>query len=181
VSTKTLLDLIICTIGDSKTIASGVVDLGISDHNLVYICRKVGIPKRKPKIIETRQYYKLNAVKFQTDLKETFSNFNEHTDPNAALSEWNKIFLQIADINAPRHSRKLRSDRQPWITNEIKKLSFHRDYLKKKAVRLNSPAFHDAYKKCRNQVTKHINKAKTQYFKTNLENSKNSTVKRAGG
>jgi hypothetical protein len=56
VSTKTLLDLIIYTIGDSKTIASGVVDLGKSDHNLVYICRNVGIPKRKPKIIETRQY-----------------------------------------------------------------------------------------------------------------------------
>ena len=72
-STKTLLDLIICTIGDSKTIASGVVDLGKSDHNLVYICRKVGIPKRKPKITETRQYYKLNAVKFQTDLIENFS------------------------------------------------------------------------------------------------------------
>ena len=50
-----LLHLIICTIGDSKTIASGIVDLGISDHNLVCICRKVGIPKR---------------IKFQTDLKK---------------------------------------------------------------------------------------------------------------
>ena len=52
-----MLDLIIFKFDDSKTIASGVIDLGISDDNLVYICRKVGIPKRKPKIIETRRYY----------------------------------------------------------------------------------------------------------------------------
>ena len=37
----------------------------------------------------------------------------------------------------------------------------------------NSPAFHSAYKKCKNQVTKLISKAKTHYFKTSLENSKN--------
>ena len=37
-----------------------------------------------------------------------------------------------------------------------------------------SPAYHNSYKRCRNQVTKLINNAKTQYFKTNMENSKNS-------
>ncbi len=45
---------------------------------------------------------------------------------------------------------------------------------KKKAVKLNSPAFYNSYKKCRNQVTERIKSAKTQYFKTNLENTKNS-------
>jgi hypothetical protein len=60
------------------------------------------------------------------------------------------------------------------MTDEIKKLSFHRDYLKKKAVKFNSPAFYNSYKKCRNQVTERIKNAKTQYFKTNLENTKNS-------
>ena len=37
-----------------------------------------------------------------------------------------------------------------------------------------SPAYHNSYKRCRNQVTKLTNNAKTQYFKTNMENSKNS-------
>ena len=76
-------------------------------------------------------------------------HFNEHSDPNVALREWNKTFLLIADINAPVRLRKVRSDRQPWMTDEIKKLSFHRDYLKKKAVVSNSSAFHSAYKKCK--------------------------------
>ena len=37
----------------------------------------------------------------------------------------------------------------------------------------NSSAFHSAYKKCKNRVTKLISKAETHYFKTSLENSKN--------
>ncbi|CAB3994109.1 RNA-directed DNA polymerase from mobile element jockey [Paramuricea clavata] len=143
-STKTLLDLVICKTDDPKPATTDVVELGISDHNLVYTCRKVGICKQKPKIIETRQYHKLNNAKFQNDLKQALLHINEHSDPNTALQEWNRIFLLIADINAPIRLRKVRSDRQPWMTDEIKKLimSFHRDYIKKKAVMLNSSAFH---------------------------------------
>ena len=42
--TQTLLDIIITKIDDPKTIESGVIELGISDPSLVYICRKIGIP-----------------------------------------------------------------------------------------------------------------------------------------
>ena len=58
-------------------------------------------------------------------------------------------------------------------TDCARTMSFHRNYLKKKAVVLNSSAFHSSYKKCKKQVTKLISKAKTHYFRTSLENSKN--------
>jgi hypothetical protein len=48
IKSKTLIDIIIMKIDDTKTIQSGVIELGISDHNLVYICRKIGIPKQEP-------------------------------------------------------------------------------------------------------------------------------------
>ena len=70
--------------------------------------------------------------------------------------------------HAPLRLRKVKSEYTPWLTNEIKNISYHRDFLKKKAVSLNSPAYHEAYKKCRNEV------AKTNYYKTSLENSTNS-------
>ena len=104
-------------------------------------------------------------AKFPSDLKQAFVQLNRHSGPNTALNEWNKIFLLIANINVPVRFRKVRSDRTPWMTNEVRKQSFHKDYAKKKAVMLNSPAFHTSYKKCRNQVTKLFNDAKTQYFK----------------
>jgi hypothetical protein len=38
-STKTLIDIIIIKSDDTKTSDSGMIALGISDHDLVYICR----------------------------------------------------------------------------------------------------------------------------------------------
>jgi gas vesicle protein len=50
----------------------------------------------------------------------------------------------------------------------------YRDYLKKKAINLNSPYYHEAYKKCKNKVTRLIEETKTNYYNTKFENSKNS-------
>jgi hypothetical protein len=81
-----------------------------------------------------------------------------------------RVFLQIADKHAPLRLRKVKSEYTPWLTNEIKNMSYHGDFLKKKAVSLNSPAYHEAYKKCRNEVNSRIKVAKTNYYKTSLEN-----------
>ena len=53
-------------------------------------------------------------------------------------------------------------------------MSYHRDYLKKKAVSFNSLVYHNAYKKCRNEVNRRIKDAKINYYKTSLENGTNS-------
>ena len=46
-------------------------------------------------------------------------------------------------------------------------MSYHRDYLKKKTVSLNSPVYH-------NEVNCRIKDAKINYYKKSLENSTNS-------
>ena len=171
---QTLLDIILTKIDDTKTVDSGVIELGISDHSLVYICRKISIPKGNPKLIETRQFRHFNSTEFQSNLREAFCNFNHYTDPNSAWLRWKEIFLQIADKHAPLRLRKVKSEYTPWLTNEIKSMSYHRDYLKKKAVSFNSPVYHNAYKKCRNEVNRRIKDAKINYYKTSLENSTNS-------
>ena len=68
----------------------------------------------------------------------------------------------------------MRNESCPWRNNDIKKLTYHRDYLKKQAGKLNSVTYHEAYKECRNQVTKLIRSSKTYHYQTKLENSKNS-------
>ena len=50
ITTKTLLDLILTKIDDTKTVNAGVIHLGISDHSLVFICKKISIPKRSQKL-----------------------------------------------------------------------------------------------------------------------------------
>jgi hypothetical protein len=62
------------------------------------------------------------------------------------MASMERVFLQIADKHAPLRLRKVKSEYTPWLTNEIKNMSYRRDFLKKKAVSLNSPAY----------TTKHI-------------------------
>lgn len=94
-NTKTLIDLMITKVEDTKTIDSGVIDLGISDHNLVYICRKVSIPKQPPKIVETRQFKNFNTAAFQHDLQETFKTYSFIAEPNTAWNEWKHFFWRL--------------------------------------------------------------------------------------
>ena len=47
---QSLIDVIITFIDDNKIIDSGILEPGISDHHLVYICRKVSLPKESPKL-----------------------------------------------------------------------------------------------------------------------------------
>ena len=49
-----LFDIILTKIDDTKTTDSGVIELEISDHSLVYICGKISIPKGNSQLKETR-------------------------------------------------------------------------------------------------------------------------------
>ena len=42
-TTASLLDVILTYCGDDKILDTGVIHLGISDHSLVYLCRKLSI------------------------------------------------------------------------------------------------------------------------------------------
>ncbi|CAB4034783.1 RNA-directed DNA polymerase from transposon BS [Paramuricea clavata] len=51
--TESLID-IIATNRHDKAKESGVIEIGISDHSLVYSCLKISVPREKPKIVESR-------------------------------------------------------------------------------------------------------------------------------
>ena len=82
-TTKTLLDIILTKIDDTKVIGSEVIHLGISDHSFVYLCRKVSIPKSKPKIEETRQFKHFESQHFQHDLSHAFELMQLNNCANA--------------------------------------------------------------------------------------------------
>ena len=67
VKTSSLIDVILTRIDNGKITNAGVIDLGISDHSLVYVC-KVSIPKEPPKIVCTRQFKNYQINNFKQDL-----------------------------------------------------------------------------------------------------------------
>ena len=82
--------------------------------------------------------------------------------------------MAIALKHAPLRQRRVKHEYKPWLTNEIKQLIFHRDYLKRQSVRISSTDYHAAYKRCKNRVNKLIESTKKDYFKKGLTNSSNS-------
>ena len=116
-------------------IKSGIEHIGISDHSLIYMHRKISIPRTPPKIVKTRQYKYYNNQLFKSDLREIFTNdVYQSEDPNELWNDWKTRFLIIADKHAPPITRKVRSEYSPWLTSNITKQMRHRDYLKKQAI-----------------------------------------------
>ena len=146
-TTASLLDVILTYCGDDKILDTGVIHLGISDHSLVYLCRKLSIPKAPPKTVLIRHYKNYDVNKFNNDLREIFSLPLDPAilnDPNALWNDFKTKFLSVADKHAPIRQRRVRSEYKPWLTNEIKQMSYHRDYLKKKSIKLRSTNYDEA-------------------------------------
>ena len=82
---------------------------------------------------------------------------------SSSSSSWDACvpMLSLDEMDASSASRDLRRTLlaiivSVWtiqLTDQIKYLSYQRDNLKKKAIKLNSEYYHKAYKNCRNQVT----------------------------
>ena len=71
VSTQTLIDHIIIN-RPEFILHSGVIRCGISDHDSIYMVKRLRIPKlkAKPKILNVRNYKRFNLATFQEDIKQ---------------------------------------------------------------------------------------------------------------
>lgn len=102
-NSSSLIDLILTHIGDDKTVGAGVVDLGISDYSLVYICRMgicigslgISIPKEPPKVVFTWLLKNYSSHQFREKLSCNISLYSTSTDPNVS-NEFRNNFLTFA-------------------------------------------------------------------------------------
>ena len=176
-TTASLLDVILTYSGDGKILDTGVIHLGISDHSLVYLCRKLSIPKAPLKTVFTRHYKNYDVKQFNNHLSEVFSLPLDSAilnDPNALWNDFKTKFLSVADKHALIRQRRVRTEDKPWLTNEIKHMSYHRDYLKKQPIKQRSTDCDKAYKRCKNKLNNLIKETKNEYFRNKPSNAKNS-------
>ena len=91
---KSLIDHFI-TNDAEKILCSGTYPLSISDHNLIYGIRKIGIPRGNPKIITTRRFKNFDEVSFIHDLKSTqWPIVNNLTNIDNVWLDWKKYFTR---------------------------------------------------------------------------------------
>ena len=120
---------------------SGVIHTGISDHSLVFAIRKISvIIQKQESTLEIRNMKNFDEKKFAEELLKQHWEYAYFfaEDPNAMWEIWKKLFLEVLDQHAPLQHKKIRSNKVPWITSDIKKLINTRDNFKRKAILTNN-------------------------------------------
>ena len=100
--TATLIDHILTNSLD-KVSQSAVIDLGLSDHDLIYCTRKISLPKSyKHNEILVRSMKRYSAEKFLEILREiVFPNYLTYTSVNDAYSNFIYRFVEAINLIAP--------------------------------------------------------------------------------
>ena len=74
--------------------------------------------------------------------------------------------------HAPRIRMRVRGQKIPWLTREVKQLMNERDHFHNLALRTNNELHWSSYKRLRNVVTLRLRKEKQRYFNEQLRETK---------
>ena len=85
--------------------------------------------------------------------------------------------MEVVDKHAPLQSKRVFNKHSPWITYELTRKIYKRNYLKKIFIQENSATAWERYKQARNGVNNAIKSAKKQYSTHNLELNKTNPRK----
>ena len=93
-------------------------------------------------------------------------------DPNAMWEIWKNLFLEVLDKHAPLQHKKIRSNKVPWMTSDIKKLMNTRENFKRKAILTNNENDWLIFKTTRNKVNIELRNAKKDYYSSKIADQK---------
>ncbi|XP_072043447.1 uncharacterized protein [Amphiura filiformis] len=176
-TSKTKIDLAFVTKPD-KVSSSGVHNLGLSDHCMIYIIRKNKKVKLPPKTIKTRSFTKFNPNDFVENIKNI--NWNEiknYDDVNSAWDVWKQKFNNVCDKHAPLKEKRIKGNLPEWINGDYIKLTKDRDYFFSKAHKTNDPEDWKMAKSLRNKVNNLNKHLKKKYCTDAIEENVNNSTK----
>jgi hypothetical protein len=170
--TSSLIDIILSSIPE-KHVLSGIFDSSLSDHKLVYtVLRSNSNVKQTHQTIRFRTYTNFSIDEFISDIQVIFEPHNITTDSkninekylNDVWHMFKTSFLHVSDKHAPIKTMRLKQRLNPWMTNEIIKMMYKRDYIKQQADKNKCGKLYEEYKRIRNYINTKIKQAKSDYF-----------------
>ena len=151
-NSRSLLDVIL--VSDPVLVkSSGVLEITISDHFLVYVVINLRSPKQAPTYIVTRTFRNYKADQFANDIAhipwDTMNLIDESVDNS--LDAFNDLLLACLDDHAPIKTVKIQHKPNPFITEDIRDLMKVRDRLHKRARRTGMREDWEVFKELRNR------------------------------
>ena len=169
---STLLDHILTNSSD-RVSQSGVIDLGLSDHQLIYCTRKT--IKNKPnkhkyiKIRSLKHYTKENFLKELRDI--VFPDYSLYADINEAYADFITTITKIIDKIAPIREIRIKNNTAKWIDEEILEGIRNRDKLFTKFKNSKKSIDNLNYKKARNKLQNIIKTKKKNFILEELNSN----------
>ena len=176
----TLIALVFTNYAD-RVVCSGVSQIGISDHSLIYVYRKLSLafPSKGHSAISYgnfKNFKNFNRESFRTDITRQDWAFNGSDDPNVLWADWKTKFLDVVNFHAPLRTKRTRIKKAPWINSELKKGMRHRDAAKREAMESNDPRDWPKVKLW-NTINNNIKTSKASYYCNAFSQSKGNSRK----
>ena len=173
-TSKTLLDLIL-TNNKKRVLSSGVVDVQISDHFLVFTILRLSAPRLQSRKIYARGYKNFNSDTFLDDLQNApFHIMDVFDDVDDKLFAFESLYLDIINEQAPIKKFHARGNQVPFMSEQWRKSIRHRNKLWKKFTHDRTDANYALYRKQRNKCTFLRRKAIKAYFLNKSETEKSN-------
>jgi hypothetical protein len=113
--TSSLLDVIMIS-SSSKVKSSGVVDIGISDHSMIYCILKLRADKPRLEYKDVRSFKNYNSESFKAELSELpFHETYRINDVNEKIDHFNQLFINTLDKHAPIKHIKIKGRLNQFI------------------------------------------------------------------
>ena len=109
---------------------SGCLDLGLSDHHLVYVSGKRAKIKKNTCYIHSRSYRQFDEQSFYNDMSHiNWLPLYVINDIDHAVDYVNRVLLSVFDKHAPVKKIKCKSDQPKWITGDFLSCIDTREHL----------------------------------------------------
>ena len=157
----------------------GTISLGLSDHCLVFVTRKVvkgQINKHNTvKLRSLKRYSKdefvnqLSALKWQDVLSSS--------DVSKAWDLFKDFFHSVLDAVGPIKEIRLKQRTEPWMTSDILQSIQERDNWLNKFRKTRDPDDYKAYCKLRNDIQRKTRNSKSEYLANKIDENRNNPKK----
>ena len=166
-NSSSLIDHIL-TNAQNKISQSGIIDLGISDHQLIYCTRKVTRNNSgKTKFIKLRSMKNYNKEDFVSKLNSiNYPDYETFGDVNKGYANFIMHLRNTIDKCAPLKEVKVKNNSQEWYDGEIKDKICTRNKLYKKFTKSKLQIDKNIFIQARNDV-RNLIKAKKKRFVDN--------------
>ena len=176
--TKTTRSLLVVVIVSNQGVvkSSGVLQLTISDHFLVYVKFNLKTPRQAPNNITTRSFRHYKANHFASDVAHIpWGSVDLKNTVEEQLDAFNDLFVTCLHQHAPIKTLTLRRRPNPVINEEIKDLITSRNDLLKKYRKSGSLCDWNAFQDLRREIKLKIRQVERDYYNEKMTANKGNT------